>query len=61
MAFEDILGYAALAGVVLVVIGTILLALFPRWGGFRVQRADEAPRARWRRSSRRSWPPSPAS
>jgi hypothetical protein len=43
MGFEDVLGYAALAGVALIVIGTILLALFPRWGGFRVQRADEAP------------------
>jgi protein-S-isoprenylcysteine O-methyltransferase Ste14 len=43
MGFEDILGYAALAGVAFIVIGTILLALFPRWGGFRTQRADEEP------------------
>jgi len=41
VTFEDITGYGFLVGIVLIVLGTLLLALFPRWGGFRVQGVEE--------------------
>lgn len=41
MTFEDVVGYAALAGVVMIVLGTFLLALFPNWGGFKAQGVEE--------------------
>ena len=41
MGFEDVTGIAALVGLALIVIGTILLALFPQWGGFNVQGAED--------------------
>jgi hypothetical protein len=44
MDFQDYLGIAALVGVALVVIGTLLLALVPNWRGFQLQRAEEEPK-----------------
>ena len=43
MDFQDIMVYGAVAGLALIVVGTLLLAFFPKWGGFRAQRADQPP------------------
>jgi hypothetical protein len=43
MGFEEVTGYAALVGLAMILVGTVLLALFPHWGGFKVQGAEEEP------------------
>jgi hypothetical protein len=42
MGFEEVTGYAALVGLAMILVGTIVLALFPDWGGFTYQGAEQA-------------------
>jgi uncharacterized protein YjeT (DUF2065 family) len=43
MDLQEVFGIGALVGIGLVAIGTLLLALLPHWGGFRLQRTPDEP------------------
>lgn len=44
MDFEDVVAYGAIAGIALIVIGAIVLAVLPNWRGVPARRGAEAPK-----------------
>jgi hypothetical protein len=45
MDFEDVVAYGAIAGIVLIVVGAVVLAVLPNWRGVSARRGEEAPQA----------------